>query len=103
MVKHVNVPFDEEILDFYKNEGIVGLDNESEFKKEMLKKMSIYRDRIKDKKVGKHISFLYNQLKNYTGSLNCVVLDGVVNSFEEHLRKNTGQNYKINLVVDGNL
>ena len=35
MAIKIDVPFDSEILDFYKNEGIVGLDNDSEFKKEM--------------------------------------------------------------------
>lgn len=103
MSKHADVPFDEEILDFYKNEGIVGLDNDSQFKKEMLKKLSDYKNRIGDKKVRKHIPYLYNQLKNHIGKLNCIMLDKAVIRFEEYLQKTTGQNYEIKLVVNGNL
>lgn len=101
--KKVRIQFDAEILGFYKNDGIVGFDSKTEFNKTMLEKILEYKNRIADTKVGEHISYFYNQLKSYTDGLNCIILDKAVNRFEEYLKKNTGQKYKITLVVEGNL
>lgn len=73
------------------------------FKEEMAKKLNVYENRIRDNNIRKHISYLYKCLKECTGKLNCVSLEEAVGYFEEHLQSQTGQKYKITLVVDGNL
>ena len=96
--KKARIPFDKEILDFYKNEGIV-----MEFKEEMTKRLNEYESRIQDNNIRKHISYLYKCLEGCTGKLNCVSLGKAVGYFEKHLQSQTGQKYKITLVVNGNL
>lgn len=96
--KKARIPFDKEILDFYKNEGIV-----MGFKEEMTNRLNEYERRIQDNNIRKHISYLYKCLKGCTGKLDCISLEKAVGYFEEHLKSRTGQKYKITLVVDGNL
>ncbi len=96
--KKARILFDKEILDFYKNDGIV-----MGFREEMAKRLGDYERRIQDNNIKKHISYLYKCLEGCTGKLNCVNLEKAVEYFEKHLQTQTGQKYDITLVVNGNL
>ncbi len=56
---------------------------------------------IKDENVGKHIGALYRSMCEFEGEPNCKLI--AVKAFQEHLKKATGKNYKIRLVLSGNV